>query len=122
MFNIFGTKISPFSLISPMQVEERLQGGATLVIDVREPYAYAEWHIKDSKLIPLGQLNNITNLLCSKYHEIIVVCESGNRSHFAAGQLVLLGFTKVANLKGGLRNWLKSGFQVEMWIDKEHVK
>jgi len=40
---------------------------------------------------------------------IILVCASGARSGAAAQQLVGLGYTQVANLRGGIGAWMQAG-------------
>ncbi len=44
---------------------------------------------------------------------IICVCASGARSGAAAQQLVGMGYTNVANLRGGIGAWLQAGGPVE---------
>jgi 3-mercaptopyruvate sulfurtransferase SseA len=38
-------------------------------------------------------------------HEVVLVCRSGNRSLLAAQTLQLMGFTRVASLRTGVRGW-----------------
>lgn len=44
---------------------------------------------------------------------IICVCASGARSGAAAQQLVQMGYTQVANLRGGIGGWIQAGGPVE---------
>jgi len=44
---------------------------------------------------------------------IIVVCASGARSGAACQQLVQLGYTNVANLRGGIGAWAQAGGAME---------
>lgn len=44
---------------------------------------------------------------------IILVCASGARSGVAAKQLVKMGYTQVANLRGGIGAWMQAGGPVE---------
>jgi len=44
---------------------------------------------------------------------IIVVCASGARSGAACQQLVQLGYTDVANLRGGIGAWAQAGGAME---------
>ncbi len=44
---------------------------------------------------------------------IIVVCASGARSSVACQQLVSLGYTNVANLRGGIGAWAQAGGAME---------
>jgi rhodanese-related sulfurtransferase len=76
------------------------------VIDVREPQEFdgALGRIAGARLIPLGSLLNNTQQL-SKEKPIVVVCRSGARSAQATVLLRNAGYTKVANLAGGMLRW-----------------
>lgn len=73
-------------------------------IDVRTPMEYKGNHIKQFKNLPLATLHTETGKL-SKEKEIVVICQSGMRSNAAVKKLKKLGFTKVANVKGGMNAW-----------------
>jgi NADPH-dependent 2,4-dienoyl-CoA reductase/sulfur reductase-like enzyme/rhodanese-related sulfurtransferase/TusA-related sulfurtransferase len=84
-----------------------------LMIDVRTPHEYHGGHIKDTKLMPLGELmNNIDALNKYKDEEIVVVCHSGARSMMAAQLMVREGFKDVRNLTGGMIIWHRNGYPV----------
>ena len=98
--------------IQPALLEERI--GDVQVIDVREP---DEWdgslgHIKASRLIPLGQLTQRSAEI-DKALPVVTACRSGARSAQAVVILQRQGFTKIANLAGGLIRWRGSGLGVE---------
>ncbi len=85
----------------------------TIMIDVRTPQEYHGGHIKDTKLMPLGELmHNIDALNEYKDEEIVVVCHSGARSMMAAQLLVRDGFKDVRNLTGGMIMWHRNGYPV----------
>ena len=93
--------------ISVEEVKKRLDAGEKLnIIDVREPYEYAEFHI-DSKLIPLGKIQTmqIEEIEDLKEEEVILYCRSGNRSMMACLFLDTLGFKNTKNLAGGMLAW-----------------
>ncbi|NWJ46977.1 MAG: rhodanese-like domain-containing protein [Chloroflexi bacterium] len=106
---MFSYKALPFEEITPQQAEQRMKNSKSLVIDVREPYEYAQGHIEGSKLLSLGNLTANIHELCSKDQEIILVCRSGSRSGFAAQQLSAIGYKKVYNLSGGMLSWMRAG-------------
>ena len=110
---MFETRKLTFEGITPQQGEKRIRENNPLVIDVRETYEYAMGHIAGSKHIPLGHLNSKLDALGAKDQEIIVVCQSGARSNYAANILVAAGFSKVADLKGGMSNWTWAGLPVQ---------
>jgi glyoxylase-like metal-dependent hydrolase (beta-lactamase superfamily II)/rhodanese-related sulfurtransferase len=76
------------------------------LIDVREPEEFdgALGHIKGAKLVPLGSLkSNLAGI--DKERPVVVVCRSGARSAQATVILRGAGYTKVANLAGGMLRW-----------------
>jgi rhodanese-related sulfurtransferase len=93
--------------ISVSQVVQERDKGA-LILDVREPNEWAQFHIQGATLIPLGELPNRLNEI-PKDREIIVVCRSGARS--AQGRDILLnaGYTQVTSMAGGLTAWQSQG-------------
>ena len=80
--------------------------GRVQVIDVREVEEFdgALGHIKGAKLLPLGSLMEKKQEI-SKDKPIVVVCRSGARSAQATVLLRNAGYTKVANLAGGMLRW-----------------
>lgn len=85
------------------ELNDFLQDGQALLLDVREPYENAEFAIPNSSLIPLGQLDDNINLL-DEYRDkdIIVYCKAGIRSMYACQILENAGFKKLYNLSDGI--------------------
>ena len=81
------------------------------VIDVREQDEYDQWHIPGVTLIPMSTFqDNMDQLPTDK--EIIVTCNSGNRSGQVTDFLLQNGYTNVHNMEGGIVAWDKAGFEV----------
>ena len=80
------------------------------LLDVRQPIEYRSGHIPGAKLIPLADLRSRMNEL-PKNQEILVVCQSGNRSHSATRQLASAGYNAV-NVRGGMIAWSHAGFPI----------
>ncbi len=78
------------------------------IIDVREPWEYAEFNI-GGKLVPLGKITGMQTeeLDDLKDEELIVHCKAGSRSAQACMVLEQLGFTNVVNVTGGMLAWQK---------------
>jgi rhodanese-related sulfurtransferase len=91
--------------VGPMDAVRLMNQGA-LLIDVRSQAEYDSGHILDARHVPQEQLAQAGETL-KKYKDKVVVacCESGMRSGAAARVLRSQGFTKVANLQGGLQAW-----------------
>ncbi len=96
--------------VNPTEAYERQQAGA-LIVDVREPDEWNAGHIPGARLIPLGQLPQRLNEL-DPAREIVLVCRSGNRSAQATVLLQRAGFTRVANLAGGMIAWSRARLPV----------
>ncbi|NWJ48994.1 MAG: rhodanese-like domain-containing protein [Chloroflexi bacterium] len=109
MSNLRGAFQKGYSDITPIQAEQRIKETNPLVVDVREPNEYAAGHIKDSVLIPLGQVGMRIDELGPKEGEIILVCHSGGRSSYAANMLAAQGFTNLSNIIGGTMAWAREG-------------
>lgn len=99
----------------PWDLAERLRENPDLLIlDVREPYEFAAMHIAGSLNVPRGILESaceweyeetVPALVQARQRELVVVCRSGHRSVLAANSLLVLGFSRVASLRTGLRGW-----------------
>lgn len=100
----------PVPEIAPAEAYARQQRGA-LVIDVREPHEWNAGHIPGARLVPLAELpRRLTEF--DPNQEIVLVCRSGNRSAQATLMLQRAGFTRVANLAGGMIAWTRAGLPV----------
>ena len=105
LFDIFKKN---FESVSPQEAQQRIDAGAML-LDVRESVEYQTFHAPAAKLISLGALDRRLKEL-PKEREILVICNSGNRSAQAANLLAHEGF-KVTNIKGGMVAWQAAGLR-----------
>ena len=97
--------------VSPTEAHKKLsQKPKPFLLDVRQPEEFRAGHIPGAKLIPLGQLSSRLKEL-PKNQEIIVVCQSGNRSLSATRQLSGAGYQAI-NMQGGMSAWSRSGLPV----------
>lgn len=80
-----------------------LNPSTTLLLDVRRPDERAQGFIPGSAHIPLDELRERVSEL-PRDRELIVYCQSGQRSYIAARILSQQGF-RVCNLTGGHRTW-----------------
>ncbi|MDV3244346.1 MAG: molybdopterin-synthase adenylyltransferase MoeB [Nitrososphaerales archaeon] len=79
-------------------------GPKPFLLDVREPLEYQVCRLEGAKLLPLDQLRKRVNEL-DKAGDIVVYCKTGDRSVKAVRLLRDAGFSKVRNLKGGIKAW-----------------
>ena len=78
----------------------------TLVIDVRDADAYAKGHLANAINIPFDEFEaKIGDLEGYKNQNIILICNTGNKSGKAGQMLVDNGFTKVYNAADGMEEY-----------------
>ena len=95
------------NVISPRQLAERLKAdGPPLLLDVREPEEVAYASLAGAQAIPLGELSErLDELALFREREWVVYCHHGVRSAMAIGIMSANGFTRLANLSGGIDRW-----------------
>jgi len=91
-----------------------------VLIDVREADEFASGHIPAKSIftIPRGKLEFAVDnkLLDLSDRQVVCYCLKGARGLLGAKTLKDLGFSNVANLKGGIENWVKSGQTITNYI------
>ncbi|MBE9207664.1 rhodanese-like domain-containing protein [Nostoc sp. LEGE 06077] len=80
-----------------------------ILIDVREPSEYAREHIIGAKLISLSKFDP-RKVPQNQDTQVILYCNSGNRSKMAAQKLFDAGFTEVTHLDGGIAAWKAASY------------
>lgn len=113
-WSFFGNRLRGINEIDHIAATQLINHKSALVLDVREQGEYDAGHVLNSKLIPLGKLNERLGEL-EKYRErpIVVVCRSGQRSASACAFLGKKGFAQTHNLHGGIMAWQKAGLPLE---------
>jgi len=100
--------------VNTLQATQLMNRENALVLDVREPAAYAAGHILGAKNLPLAEFEKrLADFERYKSKPVIVLCDTGSTSTRAVSQLKARGFTNVVNLTGGFRAWLQGGLPVE---------
>jgi molybdopterin/thiamine biosynthesis adenylyltransferase/rhodanese-related sulfurtransferase len=100
--------------VDPSEVRDQLQNG-TVVLDVREAEEWATGHIPGARHVPKSFLESrIEGAAADRDAHIILYCQSGNRSAWAARTLIEdLGYTNVESMTGGITLWKDRGYGVE---------
>ncbi|MEE2681391.1 MAG: aminotransferase class V-fold PLP-dependent enzyme [Planctomycetota bacterium] len=83
---------------------------STLLIDVRDHDEASAGVIEGAVVVPRGQLEKLIgqmNIPLEK--DIVVYCETGNRSALACETLGLMGYENVSSLDGGVDGWQRLG-------------
>lgn len=96
--------------VSVHDMQVALERGA-VVLDVREPFEYADGHVAGTLLVPLATVGDRVGDL-AKDEPVYVFCRSGNRSLAAAQTLVEAGFGDVRNVEGGILAWSAASLPV----------
>jgi rhodanese-related sulfurtransferase len=101
--------------VSALQATQLMNREDALVIDVRDPGEYGTGHIIGAKNVPLSRIGAAGSEIAAKRKEkpVIVYCDNGSRSAKAASALRSQGFSRVANLSGGLAAWQQAGLPLE---------
>jgi sulfur-carrier protein adenylyltransferase/sulfurtransferase len=86
-----------------------------LLVDVREQDEWGEGHLPGAVHVPRGNLESrIERAAPDRARPIILYCQSGSRSAFAAKTLAELGYENVVSLAGGFTDWKRNGFTTEL--------
>lgn len=87
--------------ISPRELDQKK---GMMLLDVRTDKEYEGGHIPGSVHVPLSEVGDKIKKL-KKDKELVVYCQSGNRSIWAIKRLMGMGYTNLYNLKGGFNAW-----------------
>src|ERR1017187_2475899 len=101
--------------VDPGVVREQVSNGA-VVVDVREAEEWSTGHIPGAKHVPKSYLESrIENAAPDHSQHVILYCQSGNRSAWAARTLLDdLGYENVESMTGGFTLWKDRGYEVDM--------
>ena len=99
----------------PGVVREQVSNGA-VVVDVREAEEWSTGHIPGARHVPKSYLESrIENAAPDREQHVILYCQSGNRSAWAARTLIDdLGYENVESMTGGFTLWKDRGYEVAM--------
>ncbi len=100
--------------ITVHQLKAALDGAeidAANLVDVREPYEYADGHVPGARLVPLAAVPGLIGEVTTD-RPLYLVCQSGSRSGMAAEYLAQFDIDAV-NVEGGTGDWVAAGYPVE---------
>jgi len=103
------TKIKDISPTAALALTRK----GVLLVDVRQPHEVAKrsFDVPDLLLIPLNTLELHFREIPPE-RQVIIACNSGNRSLVAARFLADHGYRKVMNMQYGISRWEKEGLPV----------
>ena len=89
----------------------RLRETSVVLVDVREPDEFEQFHVPGATLIPLADVPERIEEIPDD-QRVYVICGSGGRSARAVDFLNRQGLDTV-NVAGGSKAWLEAGHPVE---------
>jgi phage shock protein E len=99
--------------VNASAAQDLIKESGVLILDVRTSQEFRGGHIKGAKLLPVSELaGKIGEIVDWKDRQVLTYCHSGSRSATACRILKKNGFTKIANLNGGIMNWNSMGFKM----------
>lgn len=90
--------------VSPRELDQKK---GMMLLDVRTDKEYEQGHIPGAVHVPLADIGNRIKKL-KKDKELVVYCQSGNRSIWAIKRLLGMGYKNLYNLKGGYSAWKRT--------------
>lgn len=85
------------------------------LIDVREDSEWQQGHIPGAIHLARGIIErDIEQTIPDKNTEIILYCGGGYRSILSAYNLQKMGYTNIASMAGGIRDWLNSNYNLSI--------
>lgn len=114
LLEVIHQEVGPIALITAQDLSAKIaQNPNLVVVNVLSKNWYNDCHIPDSINIPLPELiYKVADW--DRQQEIIVYCaldecDAGEKAFIL---LHCMGFTNVADFKGGIKEWFQSGFPV----------
>src|SRR5256714_1930014 len=100
--------------VDPAAVRDQVGNGA-VIVDVREPEEWSTGHVPGAKHVPKSYLESrIEGAVPDHSQHVILYCQSGNRSAWAARTLLEdLGYEHVESMTGGITLWKDRGYDVD---------
>ena len=107
-----------FSL-SPLQATLLINHENAIIIDLREPDAYASGHLPESRNIPEARLDErMSELRKLKASPILLLCQTGVRATIVRARFEKEEFAKIHTLNGGISAWSASGLPLKRGAKK----
>ncbi len=105
---------TPFMSMAELSSRLSARQNDLVVLDVREKDAFDGGHLPGAMFLPRGQLElRVNEAFPDPTVRIVVICEFGKISTFAAATLRSLGFMHASALDGGMKAWRDAGFPTE---------
>ena len=84
-----------------------------VLLDVRERNEWNLGHLPNAMHLARGSMETKIEALVPRDKHIVIYCQSGNRSAFAADTLQQMGYDDVASMSRGIIGWVDDGGEVD---------
>ena len=103
-----GNKLEKGTVLSLDQLKAIMKTNHTQFVDMRGAAEYKAGHIPGSDNVFVGTLEKNLNKI-NKDQQVVVFCQSGDRSSIGYSLLVRHGFSNVKSYMGGVAEWVNTG-------------
>ncbi len=111
---LISRKLSGATEVGPMEAVQLINRKDAVMVDLREPAEFGGGHAPNARNIPQSQLDKRAGELEKlKDRPVILVCQTGGRSHAVTAQLRKAGLSQVMVLSGGINAWQQANLPVE---------
>lgn len=103
-----------YATILPKELLEMMnQNKELIIIDTRIKEYFKKGHIRGAVNLPYTSMKTMNKVLKNEMlKDIVIYSEDGERSKKICDILTNLGFSRIKNLHGGIKNWTDSGEEV----------
>ncbi len=84
-----------------------------VLLDVRERTEWNLGRLPNAIHIPRGTMETKIEALIPRDKHVVIYCQSGNRSAFAADTLQQMGYEDVASMSRGIAGWSDDGGEID---------
>ena len=101
-------------LLGPAEFQKQIQASGVQLVDVRTAREFQQGHIKGAIFYDFYKKNSfMTNMnTLDKSKPVYIYCLTGARSRSTAQKLKRNGFSKIYDLKNGVKSWYRSGLKL----------
>jgi rhodanese-related sulfurtransferase len=101
MFSRFGAGSDP-DIVSFGDLEQAVGTNAWTIVDVREPHEFAAGHLPNALNMPMSSYEPKE---LPEGKPVVLICQSGRRSHKALNKARVIGREDVRHFAGGMNDW-----------------
>lgn len=106
LFNCLPKRHTSITVVSKEEKQILIDLDKAQLVDVRSPAEYKAGHIANSQNIDFNSPTFDADIAkLDRDKPVILYCQRGSRSAKCANKLVLAGFKKIYDLKGGFSKW-----------------